>query len=633
MMVETYLRRGQRSLQRFALHPGVRSTAGVIAYGSSGFLLSAGGLVGSAQPLAMGLICAQTGWRALIMCIGAMLGYPVFWGSGGKQGIVWSTSAGVLSLLLGKRQETKDQPLMIPAIASFLTAVTGLCFHLLLGETAPVPVYLLRIGLTFGAGVLFTQAARCRDAITDWLSAGIAALALAQIVPEFWLGPGFIFAGFMAVTGAFPAAALTGLGLDLSKTTPVPMTAVLCVSWLIRMIPFARKWQHYAAPGFGCLGVMAAVGIWDSRTLPGLFLGGVLGAFASPTPTVRPYRGETGAAQVRLELGAAVLSATRQLFLELEPPPIDQEAVLQKAVRRACGSCAARKDCLQQACVTAELLEHPLDADCQKPGRLIPELHRAREQLRYLQADRARRQEYRGALLQQYQFLSDYLRQLADQLPRKSKPLEILFRAEAAARSRGKERANGDRCLAFAGTEGRFFVLLCDGMGTGLDAAQEGETAARLIRQMLTAGFPPAHALNSLNSLLLLRGSAGMVTVDLAEVHLDTGQAAVYKWGAAPSWVLTRSRAEKIGTATPPPGLSMESHHQTVQKLSLCRGEVLILLSDGVDGEDVLGRFSLTPDVPPGELAAQILERGCESAEDDATAAVVRLRPISMASS
>ena len=69
----------------------------------------------------------------------------------------------------------------------------------------------------------------------------------------------------------------------------------------------------------------------------------------------------------------------------------------------------------------------------------------------------------------------------------------------------------------------------------------------------------------------------------------------------------------------------------TVEKLSLRRGEVLILLSDGVDGEDALRQFSLTPDAPPGELAAKILERGCQNAEDDATAAVIRLRPASLA--
>jgi len=73
----------------------------------------------------------------------------------------------------------------------------------------------------------------------------------------------------------------------------------------------------------------------------------------------------------------------------------------------------------------------------------------------------------------------------------------------------------------------------------------------------------------------------------------------------------------------------MEGTRETVDKLSLCRGEPLILLSDGVDGEDVLHRLSLTPDAPPGELAADILEKGCREAQDDATAAVLRLRPVS----
>ena len=204
------------------------------------------------------------------------------------------------------------------------------------------------------------------------------------------------------------------------------------------------------------------------------------------------------------------------------------------------------------------------------------------------------------------------------------------FEVQVAARSHGKERANGDRCLAFAGPECRYYVLLCDGMGTGLGAAQDGTTAAGLLRQMLVAGFPADHALESLNSLLALRGTAGAVTVDLAELRLDTGIACVFKWGAAPSWVLTRGGAQKIGTATPPPGLNAGENRMAAEKLSLRRGEVLILLSDGVDGEGIQHLSMLSPDAPPGELAAEILEKGCGSAEDDATAAVIRLRPASL---
>ena len=235
-------------------------------------------------------------------------------------------------------------------------------------------------------------------------------------------------------------------------------------------------------------------------------------------------------------------------------------------------------------------------------------------------------------MVQQYQFLGDFLRRLADDLPRRGQRPRAWFRAEAAARSRSKELANGDRCLAFPGPECRYYVLLCDGMGTGLGAAQEGQSTGSLLRQMLTAGFPAAHALRTLNSILALRGSAGAVTVDLAELYLDTGHATLYKWGAAPSWLLRRGSAEKIGTATPPPGISVTESRETVEKLSLRRGEALVLLSDGVDGEGISRRSDLTPDMPPGELAAKILEYGRGKQMDDATAAVIRLRPTSLES-
>ena len=629
--METYLRRGRRTCQRLLLNPKIRTGGVVLLCGGSGFLLSAASLGNYPQPLAMGLILAMSGWHAAVMSLGAMLGYWVFWGIAGLQGLVWSASGGLLALLLA-RHIPEEQPLIFPAISAFLTALTGLLFQLVLRDTVPVPVYFLRIVLAAGAGLLFPVALGRRTAVTDWLVGGVAVLALAQASPAPYLGLGYLAAGALAVGSAFPAAVLGGLGLDLAQVTRIPMTAVLCLAGVIRMIPFERKWMRCLAPGAAGLVVMAICGIRDYTPLPGLILGGGLGMLMPPSQETARRRGETGLAQVRLELGAEVLGAAQQLFLETAPPPVDASAVLQKVRQRACGSCSARNSCPQQSSLDISLLQNPLDAQCRKSGRLIPELRRGQEQLKLLKADSARQSEYRAAMVQQYQFLGDFLRRLADDLPRRGQRPRAWFRAEAAARSRSKELANGDRCLAFPGAECRYYVLLCDGMGTGLGAAQEGQSAISLLRQMLTAGFPAAHALRTLNSILALRGSAGAVTVDLAELYLDTGHATLYKWGAAPSWLLRRGSAEKIGTATPPPGLSVTESRETVEKLSLRRGEALVLLSDGVDGEGISRRSDLTPDMPPGELAAKILEYGRGKQMDDATAAVIRLRPASLES-
>jgi serine phosphatase RsbU (regulator of sigma subunit) len=147
---------------------------------------------------------------------------------------------------------------------------------------------------------------------------------------------------------------------------------------------------------------------------------------------------------------------------------------------------------------------------------------------------------------------------------------------------------------------------------------------------MITAGFPASDALESLNSLLVLRGMAGAVTVDLAQVQLDTGKAVLYKWGAAPSLVLKAAGAEKIGTAGPPPGIGVTDTRKTAQRLSLRHGETLILLSDGVDGEEIPHRAGEWEELPPGELADAILEQGRGEGADDATAVVIRLVPASL---
>lgn len=625
--METYLRRGQRQLQRWLEDPNIRTALKIAGYGTAGFLLSAATLQGAYQPIAMGLICAATGWRSVVICLGSLLGFSCLWGMAGLQGAAWSVIGALAVLILGKRKETTGPPLLLSAVAAFGVSATGLLFQMLWQDDMPLSLYLLRIAVAAGATLLFTRASRSRDAIIGWVAGGAVVLALAPVMPLPFLGLGYIAGAMLSVSGAFPAAALAGLGLDLARVTPIPMAAVLCVAYFSRMIPPPYKYLRFAAPAASCLLVMGVTGLWDATPLPGLILGGALGMLLPPKTELSHRRGETGLAQVRLEMTAEVLAQIQQLLLEASSPPIDENALLARARERACATCSARNACTEREKLTVEMLHHPLSFQCRKTGRVTGELQRSQEQLRGLKADRERQRQYRSAVIQQYQFLSDFLRNLADQLPRRGDRLTAHFRIEVSARSVSKERANGDKCMAFSGAGCKYYVLLCDGMGTGLGAAQEGQSTASLLRQMLTAGFPAEYAFRSINSVLALRGQAGAVTLDLAEIRLDSGRISLYKWGAAPSWILRRKAAEKIGTATAPPGISVTEMRESVTRLSLRRGEVLVLLSDGVEVGDVLRRNGMTPDAPPGELAERLLELGCGRGEDDATAAVIRLYP------
>jgi stage II sporulation protein E len=270
---------------------------------------------------------------------------------------------------------------------------------------------------------------------------------------------------------------------------------------------------------------------------------------------------------------------------------------------------------------------HDLGIPCRKEGRLLSELHRAQEQLRLLRSSREAQKESRSALLQQYQFLAEYLQDLSDELGKRTKAAPNRYQPQISLCSNRREGENGDRFQVFSGTGSNYYVLLCDGMGTGLGAVSEGNQAQSLLKKLLTAGFPAEYALRSLNSLCALRGMAGAVTVDLAQLQLDTGKVMLYKWGAAPSYLLSGGSIEKIGTAGPPPGLSVTDGREKVERLSLRRGEVLVLLSDGVGGEDALQcRFS-EGELPLKEIAVKILDSADPGSSDDATVAVIRLTP------
>ena len=618
--VEKYLIREQRKLSKLALDPAIQSGARAAAYTLSGFLLSAAGLCGSFQPLAMGLICAFTGWHALLASLGAMAGYRLFWGSTGLQGTVWAAAGCLLALLLGKRKAAEEYSLLLPALTAVITALSGLIF-LFFHQGVPLSLFFLRLCLAPVSAWFFRRSVLHRDSITDWILGCIALLALARIGPA-----GYGAAGIYAVWASFPAAAIAGLGLDLAQITQLPMSVVIAAAWLCRMIPFRDRWMRFMMPGVACLGVMGLCGIWDFRPLPGLALGGIIGWFLPPRVDSIHRQGTTGIAQVRLELTAEVLAQTQRLLLEAPDHQIDEGALLNRAINRACGNCPSRENCMERLNLSNISLQNPLAFACRRPWEIQGELLRAQERLRDLKADRQRQREYRYALIQQYQFLSVYLQRLSDQLPRRGGRIQAFYRLELSARSRGKERANGDRCLAFSGTGCRYYVLLCDGMGTGLGAAQEGQSTGDLLRQMLTAGFPPEHAFRSVNSILALRGQAGAVTLDLAEIRLDSGQISLYKWGAAPSWVFGHKGCKKIGTATPPPGLHLEGARESVNRLSLRRGELLILVSDGAEVGELLHRREWGP-VPPGELAEWLLKECRGTGEDDATVAVLRLMP------
>lgn len=635
--IGVYMRRGQRLLRRWAANPRIHAVLQGSGYLLAGFFASAASLGHRLQPVALGLLCAQSGWPAVLIAVGSAVGYLLFWGNQAPVGVVWTAVGLAMALLLQERRIRRETPLLMPALAGCAVAAVGLVFQYYHRYGPPIPMYLLQVAVGAGTTAVFCSFAQRRDPVVDWLVYGLGVLSFAQVMPIPYLNFGCIAAGMIAVACPFPAAALAGLALDLAQVTPVPMTAVMSLTYFVRMIPKTTPVLRHMSPGVVFVAVMSICGIWDLMPLPGLVIGGVAAALLPRQTGISQRRGEAGTAQVHLEMVSAVLQQMEAMVLDTQEPPIDEQALILRAADRACSSCPCRKTCKEEIeRMSPAILHKPLGnggdlpSGCRKSGRLLMEMRRSQEQLRAIRADRDRQTEYRAAVGQQYRFLSDYLQDLSDILAQRKDPPKAWFQPEVSASSAGKKRVNGDRCLWFAGVACRYYVLLCDGMGTGEEAARDSQQVGSMLRRLLSSGYPAAYALRSINSLCALQGRAGAVTLDLAELRLDTGKVTLYKWGAAPSYVVSRGEPIKIGTATPPPGLSVTDGRETVERLSLRRGETLVLLSDGAGGEESLRRVWMDAEATTGELASKILQSSRSVGGDDATVAVIRLHSTAM---
>lgn len=213
-----------------------------------------------------------------------------------------------------------------------------------------------------------------------------------------------------------------------------------------------------------------------------------------------------------------------------------------------------------------------------------------------------------------------------------AEPLAVT--AGVAARKRDGETVSGDSGAWFKGEDGVLWLLLCDGMGSGAEAGRESDLAIRLLEKFLKAGMVPEAALKTLNSALALRGEAegGFTTVDLCRLDLFTGEGAVYKFGAAPTYLNKKGTVVRITGSALPAGLTAGGEPDPdVTPFHVEPGDCVLMVTDGVtDGEEdewLRGMLTGFDGVSPKELARKVLEESAAHAAspDDRTVIVLQV--------
>ena len=157
-----------------------------------------------------------------------------------------------------------------------------------------------------------------------------------------------------------------------------------------------------------------------------------------------------------------------------------------------------------------------------------------------------------------------------------------------ASMKKSGESVSGDRGTYFKTEQGTLCILLSDGMGSGENAAKESVAAVRILERFLRTGIDPALAMKMLNSVMLLRNndSWGFATVDLLCIDLFSGDAAFYKFGAAPSYVRSGHQIRRVRSESMAAGLGGgEQGLPDTVKMRLHPGNLALIASDGVISE------------------------------------------------
>lgn len=185
---------------------------------------------------------------------------------------------------------------------------------------------------------------------------------------------------------------------------------------------------------------------------------------------------------------------------------------------------------------------------------------------------------------------------------------------------------------------GKLAVLLSDGMGNGPEASRESRATVAVLEQLLRSGFDKETAVQTINSVLMLRSPREtFATVDMAVIDLYTGIAELTKIGATAAFVKRGDKVECIQSNSLPAGILHKIDIDS-RRISLQPGDLLVMLTDGLldsqrdiaDKEEWFARIlRQSTQINPSELVKYLMDRASMNTRnqviDDMTVIAIRI--------
>ena len=215
----------------------------------------------------------------------------------------------------------------------------------------------------------------------------------------------------------------------------------------------------------------------------------------------------------------------------------------------------------------------------------------------------------------------------------------ILYKAEpyavsvgVATKKKKGEQVCGDSYSYFKTEQGVFHVILSDGLGTGKHAQEQSSFLSGIMERFIISDLQPLEAVQLSNMIISLNNKEqwDCATIDFFCLDLYTGQADIYKIGAAPSYLYSRNDLHQIAENMLCAGSVMsESLCVYHESFLMQTNDVMVIMSDGIviEREEKLRETIDREDDSMKILARTILlnSQNNDSSDDDMTVIAVKM--------
>lgn len=170
----------------------------------------------------------------------------------------------------------------------------------------------------------------------------------------------------------------------------------------------------------------------------------------------------------------------------------------------------------------------------------------------------------------------------------------------------GENRVCGDCYDCFTAADGALYVILSDGMGTGSRARVDSTMACSVLSKLLKSGVALSAALETVNTVLMVKSAdESYATLDICKIDLNTGECAVYKAGAATTYIKSSDRLIRASLSSPPAGTGGKLT-VPAQKFSVRKGDVIVMMTDGASPDEQWLSRELSKPADPDALSERI---------------------------